>query len=100
MKNKIIIKNNFSKVFLKKKNLKIKNSVISSNLKQITKQIEKKKDVFHSFSKSFNFNFRESDLKRYNRFDTIAIIGMGGSILGSKAIFSFQDIKLKKNSYF
>tara|TARA_B100002051_G_C16732767_1_gene639307 strand:- start:1174 stop:1359 length:186 start_codon:yes stop_codon:yes gene_type:complete len=43
VKNKIIIKNNFSKVFLKTKNLKIKNSVISSNLKQITKEIEKKK---------------------------------------------------------
>jgi len=100
VKNKIIIKNNFSKVFLKTKNLKIKNSVISSNLKQITKEIEKKKDVFHSFSKSFNFNFRESDLKRYNRFDTIAIIGMGGSILGSKAIFSFLRHKIKKKILF
>ena len=100
MKNNIIIKNNFSKVFLKTEKLKIKSSSISFVLNQIIKGIEKKKDVFHSFSKNFSFNFKESDLKKYNRFNTIAVIGMGGSILGSKAIFSFLKHKIKKKILF
>ena len=100
MKNNIIIKNNFSKVFLKTEKLKIKSSSISFVLNQIIKGIEKKKDVFHSFSKNFSFNFKESDLKKYNRFNTIAVIGMGGSILGSKAIFSFLKHKIKKKISF
>ena len=100
MKNNIIIKNNFSKVFLKTEKLKIKSSSISFVLNQIIKGIEKKKDIFHSFSKNFSFNFKESDLKKYNRFNTIAVIGMGGSILGSKAIFSFLKHKIKKKILF
>ena len=100
MKNNIIIKNNFSKVFLKTEKLKIKSSSISFVLNQIIKGIEKKIDVFHSFSKNFSFNFKESDLKKYNRFNTIAVIGMGGSILGSKAIFSFLKHKIKKKILF
>ena len=99
MKNNIIIKNNFSKVFLKTEKLKIKSSSISFVLNQIIKGIEKKKDIFHSFSKNFSFNFKESDLKKYNRFNTIAVIGMGGSILGSKAIFSFLKHKIKKKNF-
>ena len=46
MKNNIIIKNNFSKVFLKTEKLKIKSSSISFVLNQIIKGIEKKKMYF------------------------------------------------------
>ena len=46
MKNNIIIKNNFSKVFLKTEKLKIKSSSISFVLNQIIKGIEKKKIYF------------------------------------------------------
>ena len=64
MKNNIIIKNNFSKVFLKTEKLKIKSSSISFVLNQIIKGIEKKKDVFHSFSKNFSFC---NKIRNYNQ---------------------------------
>ena len=53
------------------------------------KNISVKKNIFHSFSKKFQFNFKETQLLKYNKFKTIAVVGMGGSVLGSKAIYSF-----------
>ena len=39
-------------------------------------------------------------IKKFKKFKTIIIIGMGGSILGSKAIYSFLKYKIKKKIYF
>ena len=41
--------------------------------------------------KDYKFNFKIKNLKRFKKYKTIAIIGMGGSILGAKAIkYSLQ----------
>ena len=34
------------------------------------------------------------------RFKNIAVIGMGGSIMGSKSIYSFLKNRIKKNFFF
>ena len=39
-------------------------------------------------------------LKKYQKFKSIIIIGMGGSILGAKAIHSFLKHKISKTVYF
>ena len=51
-----------------------------------------------SAKKSNNFNFNK--IKKFKKFKTVVIIGMGGSILGSKALYSFLRHKIKKNFIF
>ena len=51
-------------------------------------------------SKNFKLNFKLNELKKFKKFKTIALIGMGGSILGSEAIYNFLIKKIKKKVYF
>ena len=52
------------------------------------------------FSKNFKFNFDFKELRRFKKFKTIAIIGMGGSILGANVIFEYLSKKIQKRSSF
>ena len=38
--------------------------------------------------------------KKYNKYNNVNVIGMGGSSLGSKAIYNFLNYKIKKNLIF
>ena len=99
MKN--IIYNNFvhSKYINSNVNTKL-NKNFSSQYKKINKDLNSPKDMFHSLSKKFKFNFSLKELSRYKKFKTVVIIGMGGSILGSEAIYYFLKKKIKKNFIF
>ena len=68
--------------------------------KKINSNIKNQLDFFHLFNTNYNFNFDIKDLKKFKKFNTIAIIGMGGSILGAKAIYYFLRKKIKKKVYF
>jgi len=70
---------------------------IFSNLK---KDIKKKNKTLNIFDSKFKYNFKKKDLKNFKKFETIALIGMGGSILGPKAIYNFLQKKIKKKIYF
>ena len=70
------------------------------NLDKIIKNINTKKNFYHSLSKKFKFNFKKKNLKKYQKYKTIVVIGMGGSILGAKAIYSFLQHKIKKEFIF
>ncbi len=66
--------------------------------KKIIEEIIKyKSDLYKSFTSNSKYNF---DIKKFKKFKTIVIIGMGGSILGTKAIYSFLKHKIKKNFIF
>ena len=56
--------------------------------------------MLNVFDPKFKFNFKFEDLKKFKKYKTIAIIGMGGSILGVEAIHNFLQFKIKKNVYF
>tara|TARA_B100000767_G_C19759153_1_gene534332 strand:+ start:1192 stop:2409 length:1218 start_codon:yes stop_codon:yes gene_type:complete len=99
-KEKIKYKNNIPNKFLDQKKTRNNISTINNSLKKILKEINKKKDIFHSFSKSFKLNLNTSELKKFRKFKQIIIIGMGGSILGTKAIYSFLHHKIKKKIIF
>lgn len=101
MKNKnILIKNliqkkyinNTQSITLNKKFDKIFENILY-NLTNIVKTI-------NVLSNKFKLNFKEKDLKSFKRFDEIVIIGMGGSALGSEAIYNFFESKIKKKIYF
>ena len=97
MKNKkIIYKNFFPKKHLNLKFNKKFNSAYFKNLENIKDNLDTPKDMFHSFSKKFKLNFKAKDINRFKQYKTVVTIGMGGSILGSEAIYSFLGKKIKK----
>ena len=51
-------------------------------------------------NKKYFSNFKFGELRKLKKFKTIVLIGMGGSILGSEAIYSFLNKKIKKKLYF
>ena len=52
------------------------------------------------FNKNYKFGFKFANLKKFKKFKNIVLIGMGGSILGTEAIFNFLKQKIKKKLYF
>ena len=67
---------------------------------KIIKNLDTVKDTFHVLSKKFKFEFTSKDLRKFKKFKNVVIIGMGGSVLGSEAIYEFLKIKIKKKIYF
>ena len=66
-------------------------------LKSIKKNFDNKKDLFlQSLSINYRNSFEENNLKKYKKFKLYRLIGMGGSSLGAKAIYSFLKNKIKK----
>ena len=101
MKNKNLeFKNIVNKKFFnfsKNENLKKKYFIV---LKEIIKKLDYPDNIFFSLSKKFIFNFELKNLTKYKKYKKIVIIGMGGSVLGSEAIYCFFKDKIKKNFSF
>tara|TARA_E500000178_G_scaffold322566_1_gene347430 strand:+ start:421 stop:1575 length:1155 start_codon:yes stop_codon:yes gene_type:complete len=76
-----------------KKKYKIVNKLFQLLLKQ-------KNEVIKSLGKSYNYSYKKTNLNKYKRFSNIRVIGMGGSTLGSQAIYDFLRHKTKKNFSF
>ena len=91
----LIIKNNINRTSLSKEEKKLKKII-----EEFQYLINVKKDALHTISKNFKLNFKHSELKKFNKFKNIIVIGMGGSILGSKAIYTYLKKKIKKKFYF
>ena len=58
------------------------------------------RETLNILSKNFKFNFKPKQLKIFKKYKTIALIGMGGSILGAEAVKNFFEKKVKKKIYF
>ena len=67
---------------------------------EIESDIKNTKKTLNVLDKNFNFNFNFKDLNKFKKFKTIALIGMGGSILGAEAIYNFFQTKIKKRIFF
>ena len=77
------LQKNFKKIFLKTK----------EDVKDLNKTL-------NILDKNFKFNFKKKDLKKFKKFKTIALVGMGGSILVLRQYTNFQKKKIKKKIYF
>ena len=55
---------------------------------------------FYLFNKNYKLSTKISDLKKFKKFNTVVLIGMGGSILGSEAIYRYLNNNIKKKFYF
>ncbi len=81
------------------KNFKFKNSKYKIH-KLLKKLIDENNQILKSLSKSYKDSFKQSELLKLKNYSNILIIGMGGSILGAKAIYNFCKSKIKKNFFF
>ena len=89
-------KNIIFKNFQQKKNIKVKkkiNNILKKEL--ITSDL-----LLNSFNENYKYSYKKKFLNKYKNFDTINLIGMGGSILGTEAIYDFLKLKIKKKINF
>ncbi len=92
--------NNFQINNLKDNQLKYLSEKFEKIFLEVKRDIKNDKKTLNILDNKFKLNFRTNDLKKFKKFKTIVIIGMGGSILGAEAIYNFLDIKIKKKVYF
>ena len=60
---------------------------------QINNESKAPNQFFYLFNKNYKLSTKISDLKKFKKFNTVVLIGMGGSILGSEAIYSYLNKK-------
>ena len=85
--------NNFS---VKSKNLHINKIFKNLKINYLKGQLK----FLLSFSKSYKYSYSKKLVHKYKNFSNFRVMGMGGSILGAKAIFQFLNHKIKKNFFF
>ena len=89
MLSKNILFKNFKRAQFSKK--------ISLNLKKL---LFKKNQILFSLSNEYKDKYNIKKIKTYKKNINTRVIGMGGSILGSKAIYSFLKTLTSKNFSF
>tara|TARA_B100001564_G_scaffold116115_1_gene96605 strand:+ start:1086 stop:2240 length:1155 start_codon:yes stop_codon:yes gene_type:complete len=80
---------NFNSVF--------KNSLVKKNLKII---LNEKNQVLSSLGNLYKDSYKKKEISKYKKYSNYRVIGMGGSSLGTKAIYDFLKKKIKKNFIF
>mgnify|MGYP001247771532 FL=1 len=94
--NKLSFTNTIQKKNLKSKSLKNLSSNFDKAMKEINNDIKSTRQTLNILDKNFKYNFSLNDLSKFKKFNTIIVIGMGGSILGAEAIHGFFKEKIKK----
>ena len=86
------------------KNISLKSFLRKGGEKKIKERFKsilvEKNELFNSMSKNYNDSFNSQKIKKICSKKDIRIIGMGGSILGTQAIYFFLKDKIKKKFYF
>ena len=77
--------------------VKINNFLIK---KELTNLLKKNDEVIKSLSLNYSYSFNIKKLKKFKNKKFFRIIGIGGSILGAKAIYYFLKNKIKKKFVF
>ena len=86
------------------KNIKFRNFNIKKPKKKIAslfkELINNNSSIIESMSKTYRDSFKKKNISKYKKHTNIVLIGMGGSIMGAKAIYNFLGDKIKKNFCF
>ena len=56
--------------------------------------------LFETLKPTFKYSYSKKAISKYKKFSNIRVIGMGGSILGTEAIYNFLKKKIKKKLTF
>ena len=89
MLTKNISFNNFKIKYLNKKILGL-----------FKKLLKEENEIIESLKSSYVDTYTKKEIKKLNKFNEVILIGMGGSILGSRSIYSFLKEKIKKKFIF
>ena len=95
-----LLENNISKSYFKKKLYVKDRTKLNRTIKNIYNNLDSEKNTLHILSKKFTVDFKESNLKKFKKYKSVVLIGMGGSILGAHSIYSFLKQKIKKKFIF
>ena len=86
------------------KNINFKNFFKTKSNKKISdlfkKLITEDNEIINSLKNTYKDSYKKKNLVKFSKFKIFVIIGMGGSILGSRSIFNFLKHKIKKEFYF
>ncbi len=83
------------------KNFRTKKEKLNSKIyKKLKFLINEKSQLILSLGNNYNDNFSKKLIKKYKRYKTFKVIGMGGSSLGTQTIYDFLKDKIKKNFFF
>ena len=85
------------KNFVGKKNLKL-NKILRNVIKN--KALIEKYPLLQSLTSKFKYSYNNKNIKSFKSYSKVNLIGMGGSILGAKTIYSFLKHKVKKKFFF
>ena len=77
--------------------VKINNFLVK---RELTNLLKKNDEVVKSLSLNYSYSFNIKKLKKFKNKKFFRIIGIGGSILGAKAIYYFLKNKIKKKFVF
>ena len=76
---------------------KFKSRKIKQHLNSILKD---KSEVIKSLTNQYRNSYKIKNLKKYKKSPNFNVVGMGGSVLGTKTIYDFLGNKIKKNFLF
>ena len=86
------------------KNINFENFKINKFERKINKilinLLREENQIISSFKDSYIDSWDKKIFKKYKKYKTIILIGMGGSIMGSRSIYSFLKNKIKKDFFF
>ena len=92
----LILNNSIHKKFLSKTISSKLNQKFEKIFEAIKKDVKNSRKTLNVLDNNLHFDFKTKDLKKFKKFKEIAIIGMGGSILGS----GYLRFKKKIKKYF
>ena len=98
--NFLILNNNIYKKYLSKNMSSKLNQKFEKVFGEVKNDIKNSGKTLNVLDNNLHFDFKTKDLKKFKKYKDIAIIGMGGSILGSEAIYDFFKKKIKKKIFF
>ena len=84
-------------IIFKNFDLRSSNLSISKFLKLLLKE---KNEVIESTKSSYKDSYTQKQLRSFKKYSEVILIGMGGSILGSRSIYSFLKDIIKKKFIF
>ena len=92
----------FKKFFLSKyfQNKSSRNTDKKRILKIFKKILNENSQTIESLGKNYQSKYKKKQLSGYKKSKNYRIIGMGGSILGTQAIYDFLKHKIKKDFIF
>jgi len=78
--------------------LNIKNNKIIK--KDFLNLLKDQPQLFETLKPTYRYSYSKKKISKYKKFSNIRVIGMGGSILGTKTIYNFLKKKIKKKLTF